>query len=179
MLSKLIRYAVAGLASNGDCVAFFWKGVDAIGERDLKAGEDYLGRAVAADAGCFLAYLLLSQLSYAEGDDAAATAYLHQLPAEPPELTALYDDVAKALRADDYGRVASAAGDLVAAYPQTMTAVAALHLLGRAQYYLGRKTEAKTTLKTAYMYSDLAPGTVPAYGSDAEAKELEEFVGAQ
>jgi len=44
---------------------------------------------------------------------------------------------------------------------------------------LGRRTEAALTLKAAYMYSDLAPGTVPAYGSEAEAEELKEFAGVR
>ena len=63
--------------------------------------------------------------------------------------------------------------------PQTIRAIAALHLLGRAQYRLGRRPEAALALKAAYMYSDLAPGTVPAYGSEAEAEEFVEFAGVR
>ena len=167
------------ISADAGCREYFWEGIDAIGGGKMKGARDKLDKAVKADADCFLAYLLLSQLEYAEGNDEKSTEYLQRVAAEPPELSALYEEVAVALRADDYEAVASQAKKLVAAYPQTMRAIAALHLLGRAQYYLGRRAEAVLALKAAYMYSDLAPGTVPAYGSEAEAEELEEFAGVR
>jgi len=60
---------------------------------------------------------------------------------------------------------------------KTMTAIAALHLLGRAQYWTGNKDDAFRILRVAYMYSDLAPGSVPAFGTQAEINEIETFVG--
>lgn len=167
------------ISPDAGCRAYFWEGIDAVGAGKIKDARGKLGKAVKADAGCFLAYLLLSQLEYAEGNDEKSTEYLQRIAAEPPELSAVYEELAAALRADDYETVASQAEKLVAAYPQTISAVAALHLLGRAQYHLGRRPEALLALKAAYMYSDLAPGTVPAYGSEAEAKELEKFAGVR
>lgn len=167
------------ISADAGCREYFWEGVDAIGGGKMKDARDKLDNAVKEDADCFLAYLLLGQLEYVEGNDEKSTEYLHRVAAEPPELSALYEEVAAALRADDYEAVASQAERLVAAYPQTIRAIAALHLLGRAQYQLGRRTEAALTLKAAYMYSDLAPGTVPAYGSEAEAEELKEFAGVR
>jgi TolA-binding protein len=159
------------------CREYFWEGIDAIGARDMKGARDKLNEAVKEDSACFLAYLLLSQLEYAEGNDEKSSEYLRRVAAEPPELAGLYEEAAAALRADDYEAAAAQAEKLVKAYPQTMRAIAALHLLGRAQYFLGRRAEAALTLKAAYMYSDLAPGTVPAYGSAEEAEELERFAG--
>jgi tetratricopeptide (TPR) repeat protein len=167
------------ISADAGCREYFWEGIDAIGGGQMKDARDKLNNAVKEDADCFLAYLLLSQLEYVEGNDEKSTEYLQRVAAEPPELSALYEEVAAALRADDYEAVASQAEKLVAAYPQTIRAIAALHLLGRAQYQLGRRAEAALTLKAAYMYSDLAPGTVPAYGSEAEAEELEEFAGVR
>jgi tetratricopeptide (TPR) repeat protein len=165
------------ISASARCRDLFWEGVDAIGERELGEARVKLERAVKEDDGCFLAYLLLSQLEYAEGNDEKSTEFLQRIPPEPPELRAMYEDVAAALRADDYDAAAAKAEDLVAAYPQTITAIAALHLLARAEYHLGRGERARGILKVAYMYSDLAPGTVPAYGSEAEAEELEKFAG--
>jgi hypothetical protein len=51
-----------------------------------------------------------------------------------------------------------------------------LHLLGRAQYYLGERDEAWETLNYAYMLSDLAPGTVPAYSDENEMETITAFV---
>jgi Tfp pilus assembly protein PilF len=167
------------ISPDADCRDYFWEGIDEIGAGDMKGARDRLGKAVEADGDCFLAYLLLSQLEYAEGNDEKSTEYLERIAAEPPELSAVYEELTVALRADDYEAVASQADKLVAAYPQTIRAIAALHLLGRAQYQLGRRPEAALTLKAAYMYSDLAPGTVPAYGSPAEAEELEKFAGVR
>ena len=167
------------ISADAGCREYFWEGIDAIGAGDMKGARDKLDKAVEADAGCFLAYLLLSQLEYVEGNDEKATEYLQRIASEPPELSALYEEVAVSLRADDYEAVASQAEKLVAAYPQTIRAIAALHLLGRAQYQLGRRPEAGLTLKEAYMYSDLAPGTVPAYGSAEEAEEFEKFAGVR
>lgn len=167
------------ISPDAGCREYFWEGIDEIGAGDVKGARDKLDKAVEADADCFLAYLLLSQLEYAEGNDEKSTEYLQRIAAEPPELAALYEELAAALRADDYEAVASQAEKLVAAYPQTIRAIAALHLLGRAQYQLGRRAEAALTLKAAYMYSDLAPGTVPAYGSPAEAEEFVEFAGVR
>jgi Tfp pilus assembly protein PilF len=167
------------ISPDAGCREYFWEGIDEIGAGDVKGARDKLDKAVETDGGCFLAYLLLSQLEYAEGNDEKSTEYLQRVAAEPPELAALYEEVAAALRADDYEAVASQAGKLVAAYPQTIRAIAALHLLGRAQYQLGRRPEAALALKAAYMYSDLAPGTVPAYGSEAEAEEFEKFAGVR
>lgn len=165
------------ISPNAACRDYFWEGIDAVGARKLNDAREKLKKALQEDDGCFLAYLLLSQVEYAEGNDKESTEYLQRIPPEPPELTGLYEELAAALRADDYDVVAAQAEQLVAAYPQTIRAVAALHLLGRAQYHSGRRPEAALTLKAAYMYSDLAPGTVPAYGSDAEAEELEKFAG--
>ncbi len=165
------------ISPDAPCREYFWEGIDAIGAGDMKGARDSLNKAVEEDEGCFLAYLLLSQLEYAEGNDEKSSEYLRRVAAEPPELAALYEELAVALRADDYEAVAARAEKLVSAYPQTIRAIAALHLLGRAQYYLGRRAEAALTLKAAYMYSDLAPGTVPAYGSAEEADELERFAG--
>lgn len=167
------------ISPDAGCREYFWEGIDAVGAGDVKGARDKLNKAVKADAGCFLAYLLLSQLEYVEGNDEKSTEYLKRVAAEPPELSALYEELAAALRADDYEAAASQAEKLVAAYPQTIRAIAALHLLGRAQYELGRRAEAALTLKAAYMYSDLAPGTVPAYGSPEEAEEFEEFAGVR
>lgn len=165
------------ISASARCRDLFWEGVDAIGERKLGEAGAKLERAVKEDDGCFLAYLLLSQLEYAEGNDEKSTEFLQRITLEPPELRAMYEDVAAALRADDYDATAAKAEGLVAAYPQTITAIAALHLLARAEYHLGRAERARGILKVAYMYSDLAPGTVPAYGSEAEAEELEKFAG--
>lgn len=189
VFGMLVAVAAAGAAAgeavpyeeiispNAACRDYFWEGIDAVGARKLNDAREKLKKALQEDDGCFLAYLLLSQVEYAEGNDKESTEYLQRIPPEPPELTGLYEELAAALRADDYDVVAAQAEQLVAAYPQTIRAVAALHLLGRAQYHLGRRPEAALTLKAAYMYSDLAPGTVPAYGSDAEAEELEKFAG--
>ncbi len=165
------------ISASARCRDLFWDGVDAIGERKLGEAGAKLEQAVKEDDGCFLAYLLLSQLEYAEGNDEKSTEFLQRIPPEPPELRAMYEDVAAALRADDYDAAAAKAEGLVAAYPQTITAIAALHLLARAEYHLGRGERARRIFKVAYMYSDLAPGTVPAYGSEAEAEELEKFAG--
>jgi tetratricopeptide (TPR) repeat protein len=165
------------ISANAECRAYFWAGYDAISEGDVKGARDNFERAAAEDNGCFMAYYVLSQIEDAQGDDEKATRYLEMIPPEPPELDALYEDIVTALRADDYETVASQTERLVAAYPQTIRAIAALHLLGRAEYHLGRLSEAKTSLGTAYVYSALAPGTVPAYGSQAEAEELEKFAG--
>lgn len=165
------------ISASARCRDLFWDGVDAIGERKLGEAGAKLEQAVKEDDGCFLAYLLLSQLEYAEGNDEKSTEFLQRIPPEPPELRAMYEDVAAALRADDYDAAAAKAEGLVAAYPQTITAIAALHLLARAEYHLGRGERARRIFKVAYLYSDLAPGTVPAYGSEAEAEELEKFAG--
>ncbi len=165
------------ISASALCRDLFWEGVDAIAERKLGEARAKLERAVKEDGGCFLAYLLLSQLEYAEGNDEKSTEFLQRIPPEPPELRTMYEDAAAALRADDYDAAAAKAKGLVAAYPQTITAVAALHLLARAEYHLGRGERARRVFRVAYMYSELAPGTVPAYGSEAEAEELEKFAG--
>jgi len=165
------------ISPDAACRELFWRGVEAIGAEKLKDAEKDLKAAVKIDGNCFLAYILLSQIAYVYKDDRKATAYLERIPPEPPELAALYEDLVTALRADDYDRLAAGAAALLAAYPQTMTAVATLHLLARAQYYAGAKDEALQTFKAAFMYSELAPGTVPAYGSQAEMIELETFAG--
>jgi hypothetical protein len=167
------------ISPDADSRAAFWDGVDALGDGKLAQAKKDFESAVKEDDGCFLAYLLLSQIAYAEHDDAASTAYLESIPPEPPELRAMYEDLAAALRADDFEAVAAKAADVVAAYPQTVTAIAALHLLARAQYFLGRRAEAALTFKAAYMYSALAPGTVPAYASRVEAEEFEKFAGVE
>ncbi len=167
------------ISPDAGCREYFWEGIDALGAGDVKGARDKLDKAVNEDDGCFLAYLLLSQLEYAEGNDEKSTEYLRRVAAEPPELDALYEELAAALRADDYEAVAAQAEKLVNAYPQMIWAIVALYLLGWAQYELGRRAEAALTLKTAYMYSDLAPGTVPAYGSPEEAVEFEEFAGVR
>ncbi len=167
------------ISSNAVCRAFFWQGIEAMGNENLEEGKGYLQGAAGADGACFLAYLLMSQIEYVAGNDKEATEYLQKIPPEPPELAGLYEDVAAALRADNYERVVTFATDLIAAYPQTITAIAALHLLARAQYYTGARDEARRTFKEAYLYSGLAPGTVPAYGSDAEATALETFAGVR
>jgi hypothetical protein len=167
------------ISPDADCRAFFWDGVDALGDGELAQAKKNLESAVKEDDGCFLAYLLLSQIAYAEHDDPASTAYLERIPPEPPELRALYEDLAAALRADDFEAVAAKAANVVAAYPQTVTAIAALHLLARAQYALGRRAEAALTFKAAYMFSALAPGTVPAYASPVEAEEFAKFAGVE
>jgi len=107
------------ISASARCRDLFWEGVDAIGERELGEARVKLERAVKEDDGCFLAYLLLSQLEYAEGNDEKSTEFLQRIPPEPPELRAMYEDVAAALRADDYDAAAAKAEDLVAAYPQT------------------------------------------------------------
>ena len=51
-----------------------------------------------------------------------------------------------------------------------------LHLLGRAQYYVGERYEAWETLNYAFMMSDLTPGTVPAYTGEDEYETITAFV---
>ncbi|UCH78373.1 MAG: hypothetical protein JSU81_00020 [Candidatus Coatesbacteria bacterium] len=167
------------VSANAACREHFWAGVSALADGKTDAAKENFDAALDVDPGCFLVYFVLSQVAYFEGDDAESTAYLQQIPPEPPELRAMYDDVAAALRADDFETVAASASQIVAAYPQTITAIAALHLLGRAQYYLGRRAEAATTIKVAYLYSGLAPGTIPAYASQVEAEEIEKFAGVE
>ncbi|HUU56772.1 MAG TPA: tetratricopeptide repeat protein [bacterium] len=167
------------ISADADCRAFFWDGVDALGDGKLAQAQEDLESAVKEDAGCFLAYLLLSQVAYAGGRYEESTAYLESIPPEPPELAAMYEDLAAALRADDFGVVSEKAGNIVTAYPQTITAIAALHLLARAQYFLGHRDEAALIIKAAYMYSALAPGTVPAYASPVEAEEFGKFAGVE
>lgn len=167
------------ISDDADCRAYFWDGVDSLGNGKKAQAKKDFEKAVKEDEGCFLAYLLLSQIAYAEGDDEESTAYLRSIPPEPPELGAMYEDLAEALRADDFGVVSEKAGNIVTAYPQTITAIAALHLSGRAEYFLGHRAEAATILRAAYMYSALAPGTVPAYGSSVEAEEFEKFAGVE
>jgi hypothetical protein len=161
------------------CREYFWSGVDALGNGKLDAAKEDFENAVKADDGCFLVYLLLSQVAHAEGRDEESTAYLESIPPEPPELGAMYEDLAAALRADDYGAVEAKAENIIGAYPQTITAIATLHLLARAEYFLGNRDEATTIIKAAYMYSALAPGTVPAYASPVEAEEFEKLAGAE
>ena len=165
------------ISSNPECRDYFWKGVEDIGAGKLGPAEADLKKAADKDKNSFLAYILLSQLAYARKDDAKSTSYLQQIPAEPPELGASYEDMIKALQADDFARVETMARGILKGYPQTMTAVATLHFLARAQYYTDQKDEARETFKAAFMYSDLAPGTVPAYGSAAETEEMEKFAG--
>ncbi len=165
------------ISSDAGCRDLFWQGVDALGAGKLKDAKGAFGKALKTDGKCFLAYLLLSQIAYAEKDAKESTDYLRKIPSEPPELLGMYEDLTTLLRADDYARLATQAKNLLAAYPQTMTAVATLHLLARAQYYSGEKEDALNTFKAAFMYSDLAPGTVPAYGSQEEMNELETFAG--
>jgi len=167
------------ISADADCRAYFWDGVDSLGDGKLAQAKKDFESAVKEDDGCFLAYLLLSQIAHAEERDEESTAYLQSVPPEPPELGAMYEDLAAALRADDFGVVSEKAGNIVNAYPQTITAIAALHLLGRAEYFLGHRAEAATIVKAAYMYSALAPGTVPAYGSSVEAAEFEKFAGVE
>jgi len=167
------------VSANAACRDLFWEGVSALADGKTDAAKENFDAALDADPGCFLVYFVLSQVAYFEGDDAESTAYLQKIPPEPPELRAMYDDAAAALRADDFETVAASASQIVAAYPQTITAIAALHLLGRAQYYLGRRAAATTTIKAAYLYSGLAPGTIPAYASQVEAEEIEKFAGVE
>jgi hypothetical protein len=167
------------ISDDADCRAYFWDGVDSLGGEKLAQAKKGFENAVKEDDNCFLAFLLLSQIAYAEGNDEESTAYLQSIPPEPPELGGMYEDLAEALRADDFGMVSEKAGNILIAYPQTITAIAALHLLGRAEYFLGHRAEAATILKAAYMYSALAPGTVPAYGSSVEAAEFEKFAGVE
>lgn len=156
---------------------YFWQGVTALSEDDIALAEKNLKKAAELDPACFLAYMVLSQTEYARGNDREASAYLSKIPPEPPELAAAYEDLAADLRARNYEKVATSALSLVQAYPQTISAIAALHLLGRAWYYTDKKENALAAFKVAYMYSDLAPGTIPAYASPAEAMELETFAG--
>lgn len=167
------------VSANEACRDLFWAGVSALADGKTEEAKGNFDSALDADPGCFLAYFVLSQVAYFEGDDERSTAYLQQIPPEPPELRALYEDAVAALQHDDFEKVASTTSQIVAAYPQTITAIAALHLLGRAQYYLGRRAAAATTIKAAYLYSGLAPGTVPAYASQVEAEEIEKFAGVE
>jgi hypothetical protein len=167
------------VSAEAECREHFWAGVSALADGETGSAKEDFRAALDVDPGCFLVYFVLSQVAYFEGDDAASTAYLEQIPPEPPELRAMYDDTAAALRADEFESVAASASQIVAAYPQTITAIAALHLLGRAQYYLGRRAAATTTIKAAYLYSGLAPGTIPAYASQVEAEEIEKFAGVE
>jgi len=165
------------ISSNADSREVFWDGIAALGDNDLKTAGGDLEKAVGYDKNCFLAYILLSQISYAQGDEETSRLWLARMPQEPPEVDGIYDEIRGALRADDFPVIAKLSAELVRAYPQTMTAIAALHLLGRAQYWSGNKDDAFRTLRAAYMYSDLAPGTVPAFGTQAEINEIETFAG--
>lgn len=165
------------ISPQADCREAFWEGVAALGDDNLSAAAANMEKAVAADKNCFLACILLSQLAFAADDEEASRAWLKRMPPEPPEVDGIYDEIRAALRADEYALIAKLSDDLIDAYPQTMTAIAALHLLGRAQYWMGNKEEAFRTLRAAYMYSDLAPGTVPAFGTQAEIIEIETFAG--
>jgi tetratricopeptide (TPR) repeat protein len=165
------------ISSNADCRELFWNGVAALGEDDLKAAASNMEKAVGADNNCFLAYILLSQIAFAQGDEEASRTWFKRMPQDPPEVDGIYDQIRDALRADDFPVIAKLSAELVRAYPQTITAIAALHLLGRAQYWSGNKDDAFRTLRAAYMYSDLAPGTVPAFGTQAEINEIETFAG--
>jgi thioredoxin-like negative regulator of GroEL len=165
------------LSPDAACRDACWAGVEAIGAEDAAAARAAFEAAAARDPKCFVAWVMLSGLAAAAGDRELAATYVDRIPAEPPEVNAGYDRITAALREDDWAGVAARAGELIRAYPQTVTAISALHLLARAQYYGGSRDEAYTTLRAAYMYSDLVPGTVPTYASQAEANELELFAG--
>ena len=159
------------------CREACWAGVDAIEANDMAKARTAFEAAAARDPKRFVAWIMLSGLAAAAGDRELAATYVGKIPAEPPEVNAGYDRITAALREDDWAGVAARAAELIRAYPQTPTAISALHLLARAQYYGGSRDEAYTTLRAAYMYSDLVPATVPTYASEAEANELELFAG--
>lgn len=156
--------------------AYFWEGIDALADGDEAGAEDKFELALGADENCIMAYSLLSQLAYAASDEELSREYYDRMSEEPPELETIYAWAVEPTAEGDWPEAAARAREFVEQYPQTLRAIAILHLLGRAQYHLGERDEAWETLNYAFMMSDLAPGTVPAYANEDEIKTITEFV---
>jgi tetratricopeptide (TPR) repeat protein len=166
----------AVISPNPAARAYFWEGIDALAEGDEAGAEDKLELAVKADENCIMAYALLSQLAYAGGDEKASREYYDLMTKEPPELETIYAWAVEPTAGENWAEAAARSKEFVEQYPETLRAIAMLHLLGRAQYYLGERDEAWETLNYAYMLSDLAPGTVPAYSDENEMETITAFV---
>jgi len=166
----------AVISPNPAARAYFWEGIDALAEGDEAGAEDKFELAVGADENCVLAYALLSQLAYAAHDEELSREYYDRMSEEPPELETLYAWAVEPTAEGDWAEAEARARELVEQYPQTLRAIATLHLLGRAQYYLGDRDEAWETLNYAFMMSDLVPGTVPAYEDEDEYETITAFV---
>jgi tetratricopeptide (TPR) repeat protein len=166
----------AVISPNPAARAYFWEGIDALAEGDEAGAKDRFELAVGADEKCVLAYALLSQLAYAAHDEELSREYYDRMSEEPPELETLYAWAVEPTVDGNWAEAEARARELVEQYPQTLRAIALLHLLGRAQYYLGERDEAWETLNHAFMMSDLVPGTVPAYENEDEYETITAFV---
>ncbi|UCE26309.1 MAG: hypothetical protein JSW52_08080 [Candidatus Coatesbacteria bacterium] len=166
----------AVISPNPAARAYFWEGIDALADGDEIGAKDRFELAVGADEKCVLAYALLSQLAYAAGDEELSREYYDRMSEEPPELEVLYAWAVEPTAEGDWDEAAARAREFVEQYPQTLRAIAILHLLGRAQYYMGERDEAWETLNYAFMMSDLVPGTVPAYENEDEYETISAFV---
>jgi tetratricopeptide (TPR) repeat protein len=166
------------ISPNPAARAYFWEGIDALAEGDEAGAEDKLELALGADENCIMAYSLLSQLAYAGGDEELSREYYDRMSEEPTELETIYAWAVEPTAEENWVEAAARSKEFVEQYPQTLRAIATLHLLGRAQYYLGETDEAWETLNYAYMMSDLVPGTVPAYASEEELEIITAFVSA-
>jgi tetratricopeptide (TPR) repeat protein len=166
----------AVISPNPAARAYFWGGVDALAEGDEGGAKDKFELAVTADENCVMAYSLLSQLAYARGDEELSREYYDRMSEEPPELELIYAWAVEPTAEENWAEAAARSKEFVEQYPQTLRAIAMLHLLGRAQYYLGERDEAWETLNYSYMMSDLVPGTVPAYANEEELEIITAFV---
>ena len=164
------------ISPNPAARAYFWDGIDALAEGDETGAEDKFELAVGADENCILAYALLSQLAYAAGDEELSREFYNRMSEEPPELEIIYAWAVEPTAEENWVEAAARAHEFVEQYPQTLRAIAMLHLLGRAQYYVGERDEAWETLNYAFMMSDLTPGTVPAYADEDEYETITAFV---
>lgn len=186
LLTLVTTFTASAAAYTNDAVispnpaarAYFWKGIDALAEGDEAGAEDKFELAVKADENCIMAYALLSQLAYAAGDEELSREYYDRMSEEPPELETIYAWAVEPTAEENWAEAAARSKEFVEQYPETMRAIAMLHLLGRAQYYLGERDEAWETLNYAYMLSDLAPGTVPAYENEDEYETITAFVSS-
>jgi tetratricopeptide (TPR) repeat protein len=164
------------ISPNPAALAYFWEGIDALAEGDEAGAEGKFELALGADENCIMAYSLLSQLAYAAGDEDMSREYYDRMSEEPPELEIIYAWAIEPTAEENWVEAAARAREFVEQYPQTLRAIAMLHLLGRAQYYVGERDEAWETLNYAFMMSDLAPGTVPAYANEDEIETITAFV---
>jgi len=185
VLSSVAFTTVAPAYTNDDVIspnpaarAYFWEGIDALADGDEAGAKDKFELAVGADEDCIMAYSLLSQLAYAAGDDELSHEYYDRMSEEPPELEVLYSWAVEPTADENWADAAARSKEFVEQYPQTLRAIAMLHLLGRAQYYLGERDGAWETLNYAFMMSDLVPGTVPAYATEDEVETITAFVSS-